>query len=180
MSKSSSELGFFLMSMTFKVRDVFSPPQKTLQEIDIKPGYSVLDFGCGPGSYDIPLSRLVGKMGKVFALDSDHLAIKSIKSLIVKKHLSNVETIHSDCKTGLSNSSVDVILLYDTFHDLNHQNDVLKELHRILKPHGILSVSDHHLQEPEIIAEITNNGLFNLAHKGSKTYNFARTKILPS
>lgn len=63
------------------------------------------------------------------------------------KKLANVETIHSDCKTGLPDNSVDAVLLYDTFHDLSDPDGVLEELHRVLKPDGILSFSDHHMKK---------------------------------
>ena len=69
---------------------------------------------------------------------------------------------------------MDVVLLYDTFHDLDNQNAVLEELHRVLKPNGILSFSDHHMREADITSAITNQDLFRLLKKGRYTYSFAK------
>lgn len=38
---------------------------KTLQRIGIKSAQSVLDFGCGSGTYTIPVAKIVGEQGKV-------------------------------------------------------------------------------------------------------------------
>jgi ubiquinone/menaquinone biosynthesis C-methylase UbiE len=175
MAKPQSNLDFKLMSLSFKFRDFFSPRMKILKEVGIKPGFHVLDYGCGPGSYIVPLSKLVGTSGKIYALDANQLAIKSVKNMIIKKHLGNVETIHSDCKTGLADSSVDVILLYDTLHDLKHPNEVLKEMHRIIKTHGILSVSDHHLEERELVKRLTDSALFKSPTKRIRTWSFLKS-----
>ena len=176
MAKPQSDLNFWLMSLSFSIRDFFSPRKNILKEVEIKEGFHVLDFGCGPGGYILPLAHLTGKSGKVFALDTSSMAIKSVKTVIIKNHLPNVETIHSDCKTGLPDNSIDVALLYDVFHGLNHPDNILKELHRVLKPHGILSVTDHHLEEREIVLNLTNKGHFTLAKKGQKTYSFSKTR----
>ncbi len=69
---------------------------------------------------------------------------------------------------------MDVALLYDTFHDLRDPSCVLKELHRVLKPSGTLSFSDHHMGENEIISKVANNKLFKLSGKGKKTYSFSK------
>jgi len=87
-----------------------------------------------------------------------------------------VETILSDCKTGLPDSSVDVVLLYDIFHDLGNPNAVLTELHRVLKPTGFISLSDHHLKENDIETGLTGSGLFKLSGKNKKTYSFGKTE----
>ncbi len=174
MAKTHSTFHFRLMSWSLSVRDFFSPRKNVLKEVDIKPGYLVLDYGCGPGSYTEPVAKLVGKSGKVIALDVNQLALKSVKNKIVKKHLTNVETIHSDCKTGLHDNSVDVILLNDVFHDLKHPHDVLKELHRVSKTHGLLSVSEDHLEESELITGLASSGYFKLASKGKKTLTFSK------
>lgn len=163
---------FKFMSFGYKFRDFFLPRKDILDEVGIKEGFQILDYGCGPGSYIIPVSRLVGKSGKVYALDIHPLAIQKVKNIVSNYHLPNVKTICSDCKTGLPDNSTDVVLLYDTFHDLSDPNEVLKELHRVLKPKGILSFSDHHLEENEIVAKLTNKGLFRLSGKGKRTYSF--------
>jgi len=169
-----SDLGFKSMTFTFKIRDFFRPRNNIVKEAGIREGFHVLDYGCGPGSYVRAVSEIVGESGRVHALDIHPLAVESVKKIAEKHHLTNVETILSDCKTGLPDESTDVVLLYDTFHDLFNPKEVLEELNRILKPDGILSFSDHHMKEQEIVSKITNGGLFRLSRKGEKTYSFSK------
>lgn len=175
MEKQPSNLGFRLMSLEFKIRNFFSPRINVLREAAIKTGFTVLDYGCGPGSYLVPIEQLIGQSGKVYALDIHPLAIKSVKAIASKRRFTNVETILSDCNTGLPDNSVDVILLYDIFHDLGEPNKVLAELYRVLKPTGFLSVSDHHLKENEIVTGLTGSGLLRLSGKTENTYSFGKT-----
>jgi len=174
MGKPMSDSHFKLMSFGYKFRDFFMPRKDVLKEAGIKLGFIVLDYGCGPGSYITPLAELVDKSGKIYALDIHPLAIQRVQSIASKKQLTNVEAICSDCKTGLPDKSIDVALLYDTLHGLNEPNEVLAELHRVLKPNGILSLSDHHMEESEIISKITDKGLFGLLRKGERVYNFSK------
>jgi len=172
--KAESNLGFRLMAFGYKLRDLRLPRMNILKEVGIKPGFHVLDYGCGPGSYIVPLAELVGESGKVYALDMHPLAICKVQGIASKKKLTNVETILSDCETGLPDNSLDVVLLYDILHDLSQPNGILGELHRVLKPDGILSSSDHHMKENEIAPGVTNSGLFKLARKGRRTYTFLK------
>lgn len=172
-----SNFHFKFMSFGYKFRDFFLPRKNILKEVGIKPGFHVLDYGCGSGSYTFPLAELVGTSGRIYALDIHPLAIQIVQRIASKKHLTNVETIRSGCKTGLPDRSVEVILLYDAFHDLSDPNEVLKELYRVLKPHGILSFSDHHMKENEIIFKVTGSGLYRLSSKNKMTYSFLRAEI---
>ena len=165
---------FKFMSFGFRFRDFFLPPKSILKEAGIKPGFHVLDYGCGPGSYSIVSAGLVGTTGKVYALDIHPLAIQRVQKIASKKRLANVETICSDCATGLPNNSVDVVLLYDAFHELNDPDGVLKELARVLKPESTLSFSDHHMKKKEVISKVTHQGLFRLSRKGKRTYSFLK------
>lgn len=168
-------LSFRMMALLFKIRDLASPRADVLQETGIGPGSRVLDFGCGPGSYLTPASEMVGEAGKVYALDIHPLAEKSVQRLIRRKRLTNVETIISDRKISLPDSHLDLVLLYDILHHLGDPGGVLAEIHRVLKPEGSLSVSDHHLKEDEIVSKITGTGLFRPAQKGKKTIAFRKT-----
>jgi len=130
MDKPQPNMGFKLMSFGYKFRDLRLPRINILKEAEIKLGFSVLDYGCGPGSYIEPTVELVGKSGRIYALDIHPLAIQKARDIAVKRQLKNLETIQSDCKTGLPNDSIDVILLYDTFHILIDADGVLRELYR--------------------------------------------------
>jgi len=174
MAKPMSILGFKLMSLMFKVRDFFRPRLDLLKEAGIETGLCVLDYGCGPGSYIVPLAELVGPSGKIYALDIHPLAIKEVKKIAARKGIENIETIESDCNTGLSDNNVNAVLLYDTFHDLSQPDDVMQELHRVLKRVGTLSFSDHHMKEQDILLRVTKTGMFKLSKKGKKTYSFSK------
>jgi ubiquinone/menaquinone biosynthesis C-methylase UbiE len=163
-----------MMALSYKVRDFFQPRKNILKEAGLKEGFHVLDYGCGPGSYIIPLADLVGPSGKIYALDIHPLAIQMAEKRSAEKHLANVVTIRSDCQTGLADQSLDAALLYDVFHDLEQPGVVLKELNRVLKAGGILSFSDHHLREQEIISGVTREGFFRFANKRQKTYSFQK------
>ncbi len=176
MDKPASNFHFNVMAFTFKLRDFLLPRKNILEEAGIKPGFHVLDYGCGPGSYTTAAAELVSGSGKVHALDIHPLAIQMVRDIASRNKLTNVETILSDCQTGLPDNSVDVVLLYDTFHDLCDPNGVLQELHRVLKPDGLLSFTDHHMKEQKIISRITERGLFKLSRRGKRTYRFLKEK----
>lgn len=162
------------MILMFKIRDFLRPRSDVLKEAGIKPGFSVLDFGCGPGGYIMPLVELVGSSGRIHALDIHPLAIRRVKKTAASKGIENIEVIESDCSTHLPDNAVDTVLLYDVFHDLARPDAVLRELHRVLKPGGTLSFSDHHMEEKEVIARITGPGIFKFVKRGRKTYSFAK------
>jgi len=172
MGKIIKYLKFRLMVLLFVIRDCLRPRSEVLKEVGIKPGFSVLDYGCGTGSYILESSTLAGNHGTVYALDINPLSVAAAKRIALRYNLPNVRTILSDCVTGLPDRSVDVVLLYDILHDLKNYNSVLDELHRILKPEGILSVSDHHLSNSNIVSRIVSSKKFRLTTKGQITHSF--------
>ena len=174
MDKPIPKIGFIGMSLALKFRDLLRPRKKILDEVDIKPGAKVLDFGCGPGSYLIPVVNIVGKNGKVYALDIHPHAVKKVKSIALKLSFSNVETICSDCATELPDKEIEAVLLYDIFHMLGDKKNVLLELHRVLKDDGILSFSDHHMKEKDILSAMKESKLFELYKKNKWTYSFVK------
>jgi len=169
-----SALDFKMMAFAFKIRDFFRPRLNIVKEVGIREGFRVLDYGCGPGSYVAAVAGLVGSSGRLYALDINPLAIKMVEEIVAKKQLLNVETILSGRETGLPDSSLDVVLLYDTFHNLSEPDRAMEELHRVLKSNGVLSFSDHHLKENEVASRVANNRLFRLLRKGERTYSFAK------
>jgi ubiquinone/menaquinone biosynthesis C-methylase UbiE len=174
MSKHDSLLAFRITCLFFVIRDLFRPPARVLDSIPLELGSTVVDYGCGSGGHSIAAARSVGSSGKVHALDMSPYAVARAKSLASRGRLSNLETILTNRETGLPDSSVDVVLLYDTFHDLTDTQGVLKEIHRVLKANGVLSFSDHHMQDSDILQSITGKDLFCLSNKQDNLYTFTK------
>jgi ubiquinone/menaquinone biosynthesis C-methylase UbiE len=150
-----SKFSFKAMTLVLRARDLFRPPQKVLSEVDmIKPRTYVLDYGCGPGNYTIAAAELVGPSGKVYAIDIHPLAIREVQNKANKKGLKNIQTILTGCDTKLPDSSVDVILLFYVLHDFEDPDAIIKELSRVLKPMGILSVIDHKFDNDKVVSII--------------------------
>ena len=169
-----SDFQFHAITLMFRFRDFFFPRRRVLEEAGIKPGFRVLDYGCGSGSYIPDTSEMVGPSGKVYALDINPVALEMVRNLASIRHLTNIETILSDYDTGLPDASLDAVLFYDTYNTLNKPEVVMRELHRALKTDGILSFSDHHMREDEIIEKVTRKRLFRLKKKGKRTYLFRK------
>lgn len=160
------------MSLVFRIRDMVRPPEMVLQEVALRPGMVVLDYGCGPGAFSLAAARLVGPAGRVYALDIHPLATRCVARAAAKEGLENIQTILGSSPGELAPQSIDVILLYDVLHLLPQPAATLEELHRVLKPSGTLSVSDHHLKDEKLIAAVTSGGRFHLAAQGRCTFEF--------
>ena len=174
MVSSMVNFAFRMMALELKVRDAMQPRAELLQEVPLRPGSRVLDFGCGPGSYAFAAAERVGPTGKVLALDTLPIALQYVQDGAFSRGLSNIETIHSDCATHLPDGCMDFIFLFDIFHLLKNPEQVLAELQRVLKPNGILCVNDHHLRTGDIITRITLGRRFKLKTQGKYILQFGK------
>ena len=96
MKKKMSNFAFKMMANAgMPIRNLFMPPAKMLGEVEINPGYKVLDYGCGPGAFTIMIAEIIGPSGIVYALDIHPLAIKAVEQKARKKNLSNIKTLAS-------------------------------------------------------------------------------------
>jgi ubiquinone/menaquinone biosynthesis C-methylase UbiE len=170
--KKKRDFSFRLMALEFRLRDLLNPPAKTLRNMGLKPGMVVLDFGCGPGGFALAASRIVGPLGRVYALDIHHLALKSVDRAVWKQRINNIHTIHGDCISALVSGSMDIILLFDVLHEISERSATLREIHRLLNPRGVLSVSDHHFQDEFLQDIIVGSGLFRPTGHLERVFQF--------
>ncbi len=131
-----------------------------LKRIGIKMGQIVLDFGCGSGTYTIPVAKIVGKKGRVYALDKDNNALDNLMRKATLGRLENVRRMATsgDVIIELPDESVDVTLLFDVFHryyfpQIADRRKLIDEIHRITKTQGFVSVWPKHM-ESEVKGEI--------------------------
>ena len=174
MNRIMNSFAFRCMALMFKVRDIFNPPEKFLEEAKITQGKIVLDYGCGPGSFVFPASEKVSNTGKIYAADIHPTAIKMVEKRVRKNGNNNIITIQTNCATNLPDNSVDVVLLYDIIHMLPNIDEILTELFRVLRKDGILSVSNPHMKAEDIVKKVTMYSKFKLLGNGEKTFTFIK------
>lgn len=136
----------------------------------VERGQTFLDYGCGTGAFTIPAARMVGKKGKVYAVDCFPRQLEIVKENSRKRGLQNVETILSDKRMGLPEQCVDVVWMCDVLHEVREKRVVLEELHRVLRRDGVLAIYDG---MKEAALNYTS-GLFSLTGQDGKLLRFAK------
>jgi ubiquinone/menaquinone biosynthesis C-methylase UbiE len=112
-----------------------------LVNLEILPGQTILDAGCGNGYMAKEFARLTENTGKVYALDPDHVAINTLKT---ETENTVIEPFVSDitCQTNLETSSIDLIYLSTVLHGFSQDQvkGFRKEVLRLLRPNGRLAI----------------------------------------
>lgn len=161
---------FYFMSFWFYMRDINISPIIKLQNSGIIKGHNVMDYGCGPGGFSIAASRLTGKQGTVYAVDRLQIAIDTTRRKAMKRGLNNLQTILTDCYTGIPDQTIDVVILHDVYHELTNPQSVMAELYRVAKAEAVLWFSDHHMDSKAIKYALTTNNLFQLINYNTYSY----------
>lgn len=143
-----------------KAETLFAAATKVLRAVGVEADKTCLDFGCGRGNYTIPLARIAGPAGTVYALDKDEGELDKLVERAREAGLDNVVRIDSpgDLRIALDEGSLDVVLLYDVLHShyfSTEQRDALfGEIGRVAADRALLSVFPNHMETDEIQEEV--------------------------
>jgi ubiquinone/menaquinone biosynthesis C-methylase UbiE len=143
----------------FKHQVLDKNPSKVLFELGIKAWNSVLDFGCGSGTYTIPAAKLVGNEGKIYAFDINRTTLDRMEGKAKREGLTNIVRVDASGGENLpfEDGSMDVVLLIDVLKDIDDRKRLFHEVHRILKPNGIVTVYPMHLSR-EAVEQLARDG----------------------
>ena len=134
-------------------------PYKLLNAAGLKEGQKVVEVGCGPGFFTLPAAEIVGAEGHVYAVDVHPRAVARVKKKVEKVALENVTPMCINASnTGLPDESVDLAFLFGLRYIAGGLESVISELHRVLKPGGILSFEKTRGSEEELIKEVEQGG----------------------
>lgn len=119
------------------IRRLLSPPEELISKLDVGADDVIVDFGCGPGFFTIPLAKVARK---VVGIDVSPRMLEKAASNASKSKVT-VEFVRSDgTEIRLADESVDIILLYHVFHEVEERSKVLREFLRIMRPSGRLAI----------------------------------------
>ncbi len=114
-------------------------PLDLLAEVAVvKPGIVCVDLGSGTGVFALPMARIVGKEGAVYAVDNSRDMLDYLTSSSPGPQLKMVEADVSD--TGLPAGIADFCLAAFILHELPDPLTALVEAHRLLTPGGKIAI----------------------------------------
>jgi ubiquinone/menaquinone biosynthesis C-methylase UbiE len=127
-------------------------PQLVLDALQIQPGQTVVDLGCGSGYYAFRMSKLVGANGKVFAVDIEERMLQFVRQRAQREAITNITPIRSTASDpNLPPESVDLLLMVDVYHELEFPFEVMQKVREALKPGGRVALVEYRAEDPKVM-----------------------------
>ncbi|MGN6517044.1 MAG: class I SAM-dependent methyltransferase [Rhizomicrobium sp.] len=130
--------GFLLLPF----RGVLLSPARLLRRMDLKPADRVLEIGCGPGYFSIAVARHLSR-GRLTLFDYQDAMLDIAEKRLKARKLSNYARRQGDAKAlPFADGSFDAVFLVTVLGEVGDPARALAEAARVLKPGGLLSVSE--------------------------------------
>jgi ubiquinone/menaquinone biosynthesis C-methylase UbiE len=116
--------------------------RRTVELLNLQPGCSVLDVGCGTGASALPAAHAVGPRGHVLGIDVAEKMLDCARAKAAAQRLNNVTfTVADMLNSGLPDGKFDaVISVFSVFFVADMERQVA-ELWRLVRPGGRLAVT---------------------------------------
>ncbi len=108
----------------------------------VREGFTVLDLGAGKGYFSIPLARLVGESGRVYAADVEPKMLQAIEKRARKARVAERVSTLLVRPDALAYPAADFVLLFWSLHEMVGEGAVLKEIRARLNPGGRVFVAE--------------------------------------
>ena len=155
-----------------------------LDRVGIQPGERVLELGPGPGAFTVEAARRIEPGGTLVAVDIQPKMVAAVEQKVREAGLTNAEThVASAYELPLEDKSVDRAFLVTVLPEIPDRQRTLAELRRVLKPDGVLSITEEFMDPDYPLARTTirwaEKAGFELAERHGNwwvyTLNFRRT-----
>lgn len=125
-------------------REVFDRRHDILAALGLRPGMAVADIGAGTGFFARLFAKAVGPAGRVYATDISPPYVRRLAEIAREPGMGHVEALlggERDAK--LPPGAVDLVFTSDTYHHFEYPQEMLRSIHRALRPGGIFVVVDY-------------------------------------
>ncbi|MBS4209765.1 demethylmenaquinone methyltransferase [Bacillus sp. FJAT-50079] len=110
----------------------------TMKKMNVQKGDHALDLCCGTGDWTIALANSTGTEGKVIGLDFSENMLKIAKQKVEQQQLEQVELVHGNAMSlPFDDHTFDYVTIGFGLRNVPDYKQVLKEMHRVLKPGGM-------------------------------------------
>ena len=126
-------------------------PDLAISILKIPKGATVADIGAGSGFITQRLSQRVGPTGRVFATDVQPEMLDILRRRLADKKITNVTLVQGAVDDPkLPESSIDLELMVDVYHEFSQPQEMLRGLRTALKPDGRLVLVEYRKEDPAI------------------------------
>jgi len=134
------------------LRRWMQPPDKIIERSGIRPGMTVMDLGCGSGAFTLFVARVVGEQGRVYATDIQPAMLRQLERKLARPENQGIRDIElkqaSAYELPFPDVSFDLVYMVTVLQEIPDKGRALREIKRVLKPGGILAVSEF-LPDPD-------------------------------
>lgn len=117
---------------------------KMLEQLGVRTGNTVVDYGCGEGRYTVPMSQVVGRQGTVYSVERDERAIAVVTERLAHFSEPNIVTFlnldHLETADILPDRTVDAVFAFDVLQYVKDWDLLFGYFAKILKPNGIACI----------------------------------------
>lgn len=108
----------------------------------LTPTMRVLDCGCGPGTITVGLAKIVAQ-GQVVGIDRELAELEHARHYAAQQGAANVEFREANVyEIPFPDGSFDAVLAHAVLQHLAEPGQALQEMHRVLKPGGLIGVRE--------------------------------------
>ena len=131
--------------MISPLRKLIHSPEKMLSDY-IRSGMNILEIGPGMGYFTLPLARITGEKGTVYAVDIQQNMLRTLKLRAEKADLGD-RIITRTCTADSFNiadleNRVDFCLLFAVVHEVGNQEILFEQVFQTLKPGGSVYLAE--------------------------------------
>ncbi len=170
-------------------RDTWMDVSFIFDHAGIEHGSFVADIGCHEGYLSVHLAERVGNSGQVYAVDVREDRLDVLRDNLNDRKLQNVKVIHGDYDDPkLPRNTLDVVIIMDTYHEMDDYRVILDHVYSSLKPNGKIVIveklksriigksrsiqTDAHSLGPEYVSEELRDAGFRVIYENNDLGNW--------
>ncbi|MCF6137578.1 demethylmenaquinone methyltransferase [Pseudalkalibacillus berkeleyi] len=111
----------------------------TMKRMNVQEGSTTLDVCCGTADWTIAMAEAIGDKGQAYGLDFSKNMLEVGKEKVKREGYSNITLLHGNAmELPFEDGTFDYVTIGFGLRNVPDLNQVLKEMHRVLKKGGMV------------------------------------------
>ncbi|MSQ72447.1 MAG: class I SAM-dependent methyltransferase [Betaproteobacteria bacterium] len=129
-------------------RDAWQKPHEVIQALALKPDAVIADIGAGTGYFSVRFANMASS-GRVYGVDTEPDMVKYLGERAKREKHANLVAVAGTPDDPRLPEKVDLIVLVDVYHHVEHRERYFRKLRDSLKPGGRVAIIDFRPESKE-------------------------------